>query len=251
MTRSAGKFLGSLLGQLVVVLLVLLLALLGLYFAFESNEHAGHARMMVLSNDAVRSLARDELLSRGQRLATQFAGSVAQPILEADPARVADVARATLQQPDVQYVMVFDRDGRIVDAGDDTGQVGRPMVDPLADLALQAGSLKWQWTDNLLDVTMPVRSAGARIGGVRVGLVADGTGAGQARILEPITRHLEGAARAQHRWALGMLLLVAVLGAAIVVLLEWRVLGPIRRLGSIMGADRPGQVAAPTRDAER
>jgi diguanylate cyclase (GGDEF)-like protein len=250
-TRSASKFLGSLLGQLVSVLLVLLLLLLGLFFAIERAEHASHQRMIALSNDAIRSLAREELLARGQRLATQFAASVAQPMQLADGARIADIARATLQQPDVEYVIVFDSEGHILDAGNDTSQVGRPMVDPLADAALQAGALKSQWSDNLLDVAMPVRSAGLRIGGVRVGLVASRPGVAPARILEPITTHLENAGRAQHRWAVAMLLLVTVLGAAIILLLEWRVLGPVRRLGRIMSEDKPGQLAPLEDESER
>src|SRR3982751_390960 len=188
MTGSAAKFLGSLLGQLVFVLFVLLLLLVGLFFAIERSEHASHERMISLSNDAIRSLAREELLARGQRLASQFAASVAEPMQLADGARVADIARATQQQPDVQYVIVFDGAGRILDAGGDANQVGRPMVDPLADAALQAGALKSQWNGNLLDVAMPVRTEGVRIGGVRVGLVASRPGVAQARILQQIGR---------------------------------------------------------------
>jgi diguanylate cyclase (GGDEF)-like protein len=250
-TSPAGKFLGSLLGQLVSVLLVLVVVLVGLFFTFERAEQANHRRMIVLSNEALRSLARDDLLSRGQRLATQFAASVAQPMLAGEPTRISDIARATLQQPDVQYVIVFDREGRIVDAGKDSGQVGKPMVDPFADLALQAASLKWQWSDDLLDVSMPVRADGARIGGVRVGLVASRSVAGQARILDPIHRHLEQAGQAQHRWALAALLLVAVLGASMVLLMEWRVLGPVRRLGRIMAEDKPGQLAPTPSESQR
>ena len=251
MTSSAGKFLSSLLGQLVSVLVVLLLVLLGLFLVFEHGERLNHQRMMALSASAARSLAREELLARGQRLATQFAASVSMPMQLGDAARIADVARATLQQPDVQYVIVFDAEGRIVDAGDDNGHAGRPMVDPLADAALQASSLKSQWSDNLLDVAMPVRAAGMRIGGVRVGLVASKPGAAQSRILAPITGHLEEAMHNQHRWAIAMLVLVTVLGAAIVLLMEWRVLGPVRRLGRIMAEDKPGQHMAPTEDSTR
>ena len=242
MTRTGGNFLRSLLGQLVCVLLALLLVLLGLFLGFRYSEQASHDRVIVLSNEAIRALARDELLARGQRLATQFASSVAEPMLVGDTPRIGFIARATLQQPDVEYVIVFDREGRIVDAGEDSGHVGQPMVDSLADGALQAGALKAQWTRDLLDVAMPVRSAGERIGGVRVGLVASKPRSAQARILQPITTHLETASKWQHRWALAMLLLTALLGAAIVILLEWRILSPIRRLGRIMAQDKPGQL---------
>jgi diguanylate cyclase (GGDEF)-like protein len=241
-TSSAGKFLSSLLGQLVSVLVVLLLVLLGLFLAFEHHENASHQRMLALSNEAIRALAREDLLARGQRLATQLAASVSLPIQSADAPRIADLARATLQQPDVQYVIVFDAEGRILDAGDGGSHAGQPMVDPLADAALQAGSLKSQWSNNLLDVAVPVRAAGQRIGGVRVGLAATRPGA-QSRILSPITSELQEAMHHQQFWALAMLLLVTLLGAGIVLLLEWRVLGPVRRLGRIMAEDKPGSLA--------
>ena len=242
MTSSAGKFLSSLLGQFVSVLVVLLLVLLGLFLVFEHHERESHQRMLALSNDAIRALAREDLLARGQRLASQLAASVAMPMQLGDAPRIADLARATLQQPDVQYVIVFDAEGRIVDAGDGSNHVGQPMVDPLADAALQAGALKSQWSNNLLDVAMPVRAAGQRVGGVRVGLAATRPGA-QARILTPITGELQEAMQHQQFWALAMLLLVSVLGAGIVLLLEWRVLGPVRRLGRIMSEDKPGHLA--------
>jgi diguanylate cyclase (GGDEF)-like protein len=249
-TSSAGKFLSTLLGQLVTVLVLLLLVLLGLFLAFESHERDSHQRMLALSNDAIRALAREDLLSRGQRLAGQFAATIALPMQQGDGARIADLARATLQQPDVQYVIVFDAQGRIVDTGDGGNHAGQPMVDPLADAALQAGAMKAQWNDNLLDVSVPVRSAGLRIGGVRVGLVASQPGA-QARILTPITSELREAMHHQQGWALAMLLLVMVLGAAIVLLMEWRVLGPVRRLGRIMAEDKPGQLAALPEESDR
>ncbi len=251
MTRSAGKFLGSLLGQFVSVLLLLLLVLLALFLAFEHSESASQARTIALSNDALRTLGRSELTARGQRLASQLAVGIARPMQLGDAARVGEIARASAQHAGVQYVIIFDAQGRIVYSGDDAGPVGQPMVDPMADTALQAGSLKSQWSENLLDVTMPVRLAGQRLGGVRVGLVAGRTAPGQARILAPITVHLEQVSRRQHRWAISLLLLVAVLGAAVVFLLEWRVLGPMRRLGLIMAEDKPGQAATVPDESER
>jgi len=241
-SKSAGNFLRSLRGQLVSVLLALLILLLALFATFRHGEQVSHQQVIALSNAAIRQLAKDGLLDRGQRLAARFASSIAEPMAEGDASRVALISRTTLQQPDVQYVIVFDRDGRIVDAGDDNSHIGRPMVDPLADAALQAGALKAQWTDELLDVAMPVHSAGERIGGVRVGLVASKPSAAQSKILEPITAQLESASKRQNRWTIGLVVLMSLLGAAIVYLLEWRLLEPIRRLGRIMTEDKPGHL---------
>jgi diguanylate cyclase (GGDEF)-like protein len=241
-SKSAGNFLRSLRGQLVSVLLALLILLLALFATFRHGEQVSHQQVIALSNAAIRQLAKDGLLDRGQRLAARFASSIAEPMAEGDASRVALISRTTLQQPDVQYVIVFDRDGRIVDAGDDNSHIGRPMVDPLADAALQAAALKAQWTDELLDVAMPVHSAGERIGGVRVGLVASKPSAAQSKILEPITAQLESASKRQNRWTIGLVVLMSLLGAAIVYLLEWRILEPIRRLGRIMTEDKPGHL---------
>ena len=238
---KAGNFLRSLRGQLVSVLLALLLLLVGLFVFFWHGEEISHQQVIALSNEAIKAMTRDSLTERGLRLAKQFAGNAAQPMLEHDAYRLGFISRATLQQPDVQYVIVFDRQGRIVDAGDDTSHLGQPMDDPLAEAALLADTLKVQWADNLLDVAVPVRAAGQRIGGVRVGLASGKPTRNQADIIEPITAHLGTASRWHHRWTMAMLVVLGLLGVLIVYLLEWRVLEPIRTLGRIMAEDKPGQ----------
>jgi diguanylate cyclase (GGDEF)-like protein len=247
----AGGFLRSLRGQLALVLLASLLLLLGLFALFWHGEELSHQRAIALSDSAITALSRDSLVQRGQRLAGHLAGQLGPALATVDKRAIASATAAILRQPEVQYVIVFDRQGRIVDSGDDQGHVGQPMVDPLADSALQAGALKLQWSDDLLDVAMPVRASGRRLGGVRVGLVASGPSPAQARILEPITRHLGIAGERNHRWSLAMLALVAAIGLAIIYLLEWRVLGPIRSLGRIMTEDKPGHIAPLAAESNR
>ena len=248
---TAGNFLRSLRGQSVSVLLALLVFLLLFFAAFRIGERTSQERAVVLASAAITEVTKADLVQRGERLATRFASNIATPLAAGDSARIALIGRDLLQQPDVQYVIVFDRAGRIVDAGNDRSHLGQPMVDPLADAALLAGSLHMQWTDHLLDVAMPVQSAGERIGGVRVGLLASRPSAAQARIFEPISVHLDSAARWHRWWSLAMLLLLAAFGAAIVYLLEWRILEPIRRLGRIMAEDKPGQLSPLPAESER
>ena len=191
MTARVGKFLRSLRGQLALIWLALLLLVVALFALFLVGESGNHRAVVALSNEAIKALAKDGLMQRGQQLATQFASNVAQPLAEGNEQDIELISRVALNQPDVRYVMVFDRQGRIVNAGDSTSTVGQPMVDPLADAALLADALKAQWTDDLLDVAMPVRVGGERIGGVRVGLVVSGPSATQANLLAPITGHME------------------------------------------------------------
>ena len=220
-----------------------MLFLLVLFASFWYGERSSQREVLLLAKSTITELAKDELMQRGHRIARQFASSVAQPLLEADVARIKVISQSVLRQADVQYVMVFDKRGRIVDAGDDLSQVGQPMVDPLADAALLGGALKTQWTDNLLDVTVPVAAAGSRIGGVRVGLVVNKPSHTQAMILEPITTQLGIASAWQQWWMLGVLALVALLGVALIWLLEWRILEPIRAIGRFMADDKPGHLA--------
>ncbi|MEO7251721.1 MAG: hypothetical protein ABIW30_03845, partial [Arenimonas sp.] len=209
MTIPAGNSLRSLRGQSVSVLLALLGFLLLFFAAFWFGEQASQERAVALASAAVAEVTKADLVQRGERLATRFAGNVASPLAAGDSARIALIGRDFLQQPDVQYVIVFDRRGRIVDAGNDRSHLGQPRVDPLADAALIAGSLQMQWTDHLLDVAMPVQSAGERIGGVRVGLLASKPSAAQSRIFAPIGAHLAAAGRWHRWWSLAMLLVLA------------------------------------------
>ena len=74
------------------------------------------ALCVALSNEAIKTLAKDGLMQRGQQLATQLASNVAQPLAEGNEQEIGLISRVALNQPDVRYVMVFDRQGRIVNA---------------------------------------------------------------------------------------------------------------------------------------
>jgi diguanylate cyclase (GGDEF)-like protein len=241
-TTRAGTFLRSLRGQLVSVVLLLLMILLGLFAAFWHREHTSHRAVLGLSNDALRQLARESLLERGKRMSEQLANAVRDPLVAGDMARVAGISRDMTRHARIHYVIVFDSSGRIIAAGGDARQVGKPMVDPLAEGALRATRSTGQWSQDMLDVAAPIVADRKRIGGVRVGLSVGEATASQARILEPITHHLHTAGRWHHQWTIGLLLLVALLGIGIFYLIEWRVLGPIRQLGRMMAEDKPGQL---------
>ena len=248
---TAGKFLRSLRGQLVLALLVWLLALLVLFAGFWYSEHVNHQRVGKLSAQALRDLVREELKGRGQSTALHLASYLSPAMAANDAERIAALVRSVSQQPDVQYVIVFDGSGHILEGGNDRTLVGKPMVDPLADAVLQATSMKLQWSGELLEVSAPVKSAGQRIGGVRVGMSGGKPGARALSIIQPITAQLESASTWHHRWTLAMLAVLAVLGGVIIYLLDRRVLEPVRSLGRVMGEDKPGQHAIPLLDIDR
>ncbi len=251
MTTRAGTFLRSLRGQLVCVVVALLLILFGLFAIFWQREYSSHQQVIQLSNAALRELAKDSLIERGKRMSEQLARAVGEPMANGDSAGVSDMAHEMIRHAQIRYIIVFDRNGTIVAAGGDSRQVGKPMVDPLAERALQAVHPTGQWANDMLDVASPVVYARQRIGGVRVGMAVGEPTDTQSQILQPITRHLDSASRWHHRWSIALLAMVALLGAAVVVLLEWRILGPIRQLGRIMAEDKPGQLQPLEIDEDR
>jgi diguanylate cyclase (GGDEF)-like protein len=227
----------------VLFLLVLVAAL------FATGEEATHQQVQDLSSDAMAALTRDSLQRRGEQLALQFARNVSPPLASGDNDRLGPVVRATLHQPDVAYVIVYDLRGRIVDDGGDGSHVGQPMVDPLADAVLSSSTLKLQWTDKLLDVSAPVLVGAERIGGVRVGMVSRRPSAAQAAILEPINARLRHAGEEHYFGMLAVVLGLALIGGVAVWALEWRVLAPIRLLAQAMG--ERGNDTAPALDDQR
>ena len=122
----------------------------------------------------MRELAREGLLGRGQTLSSQLADAATNPLYYLDLAKLGELARATLRQPDVVYVIIHDAEGQVLhDGSGDIPAFGQPMSDPMAFEVLQAEGPHGQWNDKLLDVASPIRIGGERIGGVRVGLSRD------------------------------------------------------------------------------
>ncbi len=240
MAASSGH---GLRGQLLYVLAALLLLLLAATAVLWREERAMHAEVRTLTGSAMAALARETLQRRGEQLATSFASRMATPITAGDRTVIEDGARALRHQPEVVYVIVYDAGGRILDDGTAMAQPGRAMVDPLASAALAATTTTSQWTDNLLDVSVPIVQAQQRIGGVRVGLVGRRPSAEETQILGPLNRHLERAGFSHRMWMLIALLGVASVCAAAVWLLEWRILRPIRTLAGLLAGNEPGQTA--------
>ncbi len=233
-------------GQLLLMLALLLLVVLAIVLGLWRGEEQHRQQVLKHSSAAMAALARDGLQRRGAQLATQLARAIGTPLATGDRLRVGLATRATLHQPDVEYVMVFDQAGRLVDDGRDGSHAGQPMVDPLADAALSATSLKLQWSDELLDVSAPVLEQGRRLGGVRVGLVTGAPSPAQARILAPLNRHLEATSLDHRTWFALVLIALAALGVMMVYLLEWRVLAPVRTLARAMEerGPTPGPMSA-------
>lgn len=221
-----------------------LVFLLVLFTAFWLVEQRSHQKVEDQSRKVLHDLARSDLERRARSMAAHLAGGLAGSLAQGDALATAELSRSVRMQPDLKYIIVFDRSGRMLDTGSGDALHGKPMVDPLAEAALRASGVTLQWAGDLLDVSAPVMANGERVGGLRLGLELGEATPNQLKLLEPIGEKLDEAGERNHHWTLALLVLLAAMGGLAVYLIEWRILAPVRRLAQVMAEDRPGQPIA-------
>ncbi|KFN49235.1 hypothetical protein P873_11765 [Arenimonas composti TR7-09 = DSM 18010] len=229
---------------MLLLMAAILLLVTALFAGLWWHEKRSNADARELSAGAVRELTREGLLGRGQTLSSQLADAATNPMYYMDLATLGELARATLRQPDVVYVIIHDADGQVVhDGSGDIPAFGQPMSDPMAFEALNADGVHAQWSSKLLDVAAPIRIGGQRIGGVRVGLSRDNATARERDVLEPLAQRLQAASN-EH--LVGLLLLLGclvLLGLGATALLQRRIVQPITGLAEAAARIEQGRYA--------
>ena len=218
-------------GELLLLMAGVLVVVVGLFAALWVHERRSNDDARALSTNAVRALARDGMQGRGETLSSQLADAATNPLYYLDLAKLGELARATLRQPDVVYVIIHDAQGQVVhDGSGDIPAFGQPMSDPMAYEALNAQGVHAQWSEKLLDVAAPIRIGGERIGGVRVGLSRENAQRRQREVLDPLDERLQYASNQHLGWLIALLAALVAIGGAAMVLLQRRVVQPITGL---------------------
>jgi len=157
----------KLFGVFFATALLLLLILAGLWYA-------GSRSQLELAQDTARSMrdqAQAELEERGKLISEFLLKSLPNQLYYFDFQGLRQTARAALDEEDIEYVVVFDNDGRIVhDGSQSLERFGQIMDDELADAIIASDRMLIQWTDTLVDISRPVLLGQEPIGGVRIGL---------------------------------------------------------------------------------
>lgn len=218
-------------GELLLLLAVVMVLVSGLFWVLWQHERISNREVRERTGAALRDLAREGLLRRGETLASQLADAATNPLYYLDLAQLGELARTALRQPDVAYVIVYDAEGSVLhDGSGDIPAFGQPMADPLAYEALSAESTRAQWTPEVLDVASPIRIGGERIGGIRIGLSRERAYAREAEVLRPVEERLAADSRDHVRWIVIALLALLAGAVASVVLLQRRIVRPIQAL---------------------
>lgn len=225
------RFRVGLQGQLLALLALALGIFVTLMLLLWQRQALMQSEITRVSRKAMHDLVIEGLRKRGESAATQLADSLANPLYYFDLDAVGSLSRAALRQPDVQYVLVYDTQGRIIhDGSGDIPAYGQPMQDPLAYEIVRARSLHAQWTDDIVDVSSPIQLGDQRIGGVRIGFSLAGVRTTEERASAGLRASLNELGN-RHRALIGILMLTLLaLGMGMVLVIQRTLVGPVRRL---------------------
>ncbi len=217
------------------MMLALGLVLLGaLIVGAVRGQQSADREIAAMSAGAMRDQGSNALASRGEALANVLAETLTNPLYYNDLDAIGDQLRASLREPDIVYIRVFDAKGRLVHDGSvGIGGFGLPMADGFAARASGANERLVQWSEQIVDVTQPIHLGKERIGGVRVGLSRARADAAIAAAASDLSRRTDEALAA--RWRLLALPLAGI--ALLAILGGWAVahglVRPIRRIAGI------------------
>ena len=215
--------------------LLLMLVTLGLTLAAFTvayqQQRDGFRQVGAISGEAMHEAALQGIRKRGEAMARLLADAMTNPLYYFDLAVIGETARSALQQSDVSYVLVFDREGRVIhDGSGDIPTFGQPMQDGFALEAVAAEGLHTQWSDSVVDVAHPIQLGDEKLGGVRVGLSL----AGPAQLEDAAQAAMRARAEQASERSLGILAMLFgalfVLGLLIAWAVSRHLVRPIRHL---------------------
>ncbi len=218
--------------------LVVMLAVVVLIWQRQTSTQA---EVLRLSRDATRTLVFDRLRQRGQAQVAQAADLLVNPTYYFDLDAIGVTTRSILHQSDVSYVLVYDAKGSIIhDGSGDIPSFGQLMRDALAKQIVSADTPLVLSTDDVMDVSTPIRIGDQRLGGVRVGYSLVKIRAEQANVNREMTSRLREIGNRHLAW-IGLLLMMLVSLAVLVgIVLQRTLVRPIRQLADAARAIEAG-----------
>jgi diguanylate cyclase (GGDEF)-like protein len=239
-------------GRFLVTMLVALAFVLGLMAVLWLRQERTQSEVTTHSRDAMQALATENLRRRGEGMVSQLADSLANPLYYFDLDLVGTAARAALQQPDVDYVLVYDAQGNILhDGSEEIAGFGQRMEDPLAFEVIAARSLHVQWSDRIVDVSSPIVVGDRRLGGVRVGYSLESARGAERRALANLRGRLQEIGRSQMLWIGALSAALVALGMLLVWLAQRALVSPVRQLADAARAIEAGDFDSETPDSDR
>lgn len=235
-----------------LVIAVVLLLVLGIALTLLQRQRAMLSETRGLGRQAMHALVMERLVAHGKAEAVQVARDLANPMYYFDLDTIGSITRNALHQPDVTYVLVYDASGNVIhDGSGDIAAYGQAMHDPLAYEAINANALHVQWTNRVLDVSMPVVIGEQRLGGVRIGYTLSAIETREAQASQELSARVNQAGRRHLIWMIPLLLSLLALFAGIAWLVQRALVRPIRQLAEAARQIERGDFAIAVPNTQR
>lgn len=217
--------------QLLLMLAILLTAVGLLVGLLLQRQAQMHDEVTAFSRTAMQQMIQERLRSRAQIRIVQLGEALTNPVYYFDLESIGDLANSAKHEPDVEYVLVYDAEGRVLhDGSGEISTYGQPMQDPLAAKAIAARDTLIQLAPKVLDAATPIYVGDQQLGGVRIGYSLASARDTEARSIAELDRNVSAVA-SRNRLSIyvlvGLLMLLATISALAVQ--RWLV-APILRL---------------------
>ncbi len=248
MKKSRAGLQTRFLGAILIMLVVLVLVMVQLWNRQQATQHD----ISEITRAAMRELIYEQVRSDGETQVRQVADSLANPLYYFDLDAIGIQARAALRASDVDYVLVYDTDGRILhDGSGDIAAYGQPMGDALSAEVVAAKGPHTRTTGQVLDVSRPIMIGDQRLGGVRIGYSLAGVALAEQEAMASLRDRIDEVGRRSLGWLLLLCLALGMLGLAAVALVQRILVQPIRMLGDAAREIEAGNFSLPVPDSDR
>lgn len=217
--------------RLALAVLLIAAALLGALALLWSAGTRNNEQLVQQSSQAILDNALADLRLRGEVTLEHLCEVLPNLVYFHDFKGLGEALAPVLARPDVEYLQVYDLEGRLVHDGARVQErFGEPMDDPQAGPVIAADGPLALWSNEHLDLSRPLMLGSERIGGVRIGM----SRAAADRVVAREQAELTGELRARFEPQIRRLFVVFSILLAGTALGAWlvarRLLRPIRAL---------------------
>ena len=238
------RFIAAILALLAVVVLVMVL----LWQRQQASQH----EVSEVTRQAMHGLLSEQVRVDGEAEVRQLADALANPLYYFDLDAIGALARAALRESDVEYVLVYDPQGRILhDGSGDIAAFGQPMGDALAKEVIAAEGPHTRAGERVLDVSSPVMIGEQRLGGVRIGYSMAGMVHAEGQAMQGLRQRIDEVGRRNFVWLLLLCAALGVVGLAAIVLVQRVLVRPIKQLGDAAREIETGNFSLPVPQTDR
>ncbi len=229
----------------VAILLLLAVVVLVMVLLWHRQQATQH-EVSEVTRAAMHELLSEQVRVDGEAEVRQLADALANPLYYFDLDAIGTLARAALRESDVDYILVYDTQGRVLhDGSGDIAAYGQPMRDALAREVVVASGPQTRGNGQILDVSSPILIGDQRLGGVRIGYSLAGMLRAEAQAMDGLRTRIDEVGRRSLAWLLLLSAGLGVTGLAAAALLQRALVRPIRMLGDAAREIEAGNFSMP------